>query len=531
MKVLVLNGSPKGERSNTLKITKAFLEGLNKYGKNTIEIIDISKANIKHCTGCFACWTKTPGECVIDDHMKLILPKLTEADLIVWSFPLHSYSMPSKLKAFLDRTLPLMLPFMEARVDGGGKHDLRYDFSSKRCVLISSSGFYSTKNNYEAVLKQFRIIYGTGFKSIICTEGELLGVANLKKRVTQYLDYVKQAGVEYSQDGKFSKETKEKLSELLYPAEKYSEMADASWLINGDAKNGDGTYNFMRQMSAVYNPASYKSDVVLEMYFTDEDKTYQLCLEKDKCTLKTDNFLKYNTRIETSFELWQKISDGTIDGSEAMMNKQYKIIGDMRNMMNMSEYFGVSSSEKIEEKKKKSKSNMGILLLQWIIFWIVVPTNSFIGGILSIVACSTLSFFSSKFKLTIYEKASAVIISILSIIAMNGVNNSILICVSYLLFGVMWICSAFSKIPLTAYYSCNDYNGEEAFKNILFIKTNRILTVAWGILYLIIASYSYFLMNTSFSSYTGLINSFVPIFMGIFTAWFARWYPSTMARY
>lgn len=526
MKVLVINGSPKGERSNTLKITKAFLEGLNKNGENTIEIIDLSKANIRHCTGCFACWTKTPGQCLLDDDMKLLLPKFVEADLIVWSFPLHSYSMPSKLKAFVDRTLPLKLPFMAERADGGGKHDLRYDISDKKCVLISSSGFYSKKNNYEALLKQFRIMYGIGFTSIICNEGELLGVENLKKRVNQYLDYVKQAGVEYGQDGKFSKEIKEKLSELLYPVEKFSELADASWLISGDAKNGDRTNNFMRQMVAVYNPASYKNDVVIEMHFTDEGKTYQLCLGKERCTLITDNFLKYDTRIETSFELWLKISDGTIDGAQAMMDKKYKVIGDMRNMMNMGEYFGASSSKEIEEKKKRRKSNMLILLFQWIIFWIFVPINSSIGGIISILACSTLTFFGGKFKLTIYEKVSAVVIPILSIITINGMNNSIIICGSYLLFGVMWIGSAFSKIPLTAYYSCNDYNGEEAFNNILFIKTNKILTAAWGILYLIIASYSYFLMNTGFSSYTGLVNSFVPIFMGIFTAWFARWYPS-----
>lgn len=101
---------------------------------------------------------------------------------------------------------------------------------------------------------------------------------------------------------------------------------------------------------------------------------------------------------------------------------------------------------------------------------------------------------------------------------------------SYLLFGLMWLLSCSAKIPLTAYYSSNDYNGDEAFANPLFIKTNEILAIAWGVLYLIIAAYSYFLMESVLSSYTGLVNSIAPALMGLFTAWFAKWYPARIAR-
>ncbi|MDE7358895.1 MAG: NAD(P)H dehydrogenase, partial [Lachnospiraceae bacterium] len=83
---------------------------------------------------------------------------------------------------------------------------------------------------------------------------------------------------------------------------------------------------------------------------------------------------------------------------------------------------------------------------------------------------------------------------------------------------------------LTAHYSMNDYGGESALKNLLFIKTNRILTILWGILYLVTAVFSWFLMRSAVSSLSGLINSVLPVFMGIFTAWFQRWYPARVAR-
>lgn len=39
MKVLVLNGSPKGERSNTYRLTGAFLEGLRQVQQTEVEVL------------------------------------------------------------------------------------------------------------------------------------------------------------------------------------------------------------------------------------------------------------------------------------------------------------------------------------------------------------------------------------------------------------------------------------------------------------------------------------------------------------
>ena len=102
--------------------------------------------------------------------------------------------------------------------------------------------------------------------------------------------------------------------------------------------------------------------------------------------------------------------------------------------------------------------------------------------------------------------------------------------VSYLGFGLMWTVSCFTKIPLTAYYSAKDYNGESALLNPLFIKTNFILTLMWGILYVLTGIMTGFLLRTNLAPYLAVINNILPIFMGIFTGWFQKWYPAKVAR-
>ena len=54
MKILVLNGSPKREHSDTLHITRAFLEGMNEAAQQDIHIIHVIDKHIEYCAGCFA---------------------------------------------------------------------------------------------------------------------------------------------------------------------------------------------------------------------------------------------------------------------------------------------------------------------------------------------------------------------------------------------------------------------------------------------------------------------------------------------
>ena len=92
MKILVFNGSPKKERSDTMHITRAFLGGMNEAAPQEVQSINVADMHIEFCRGCFAC-KYNGGRCAIDDDMREILEQMLAGDLLLFSFPLKSWAL------------------------------------------------------------------------------------------------------------------------------------------------------------------------------------------------------------------------------------------------------------------------------------------------------------------------------------------------------------------------------------------------------------------------------------------------------
>lgn len=535
MNILLINGSPKGGRSNTLQLANAFLEGICNAKKEclpNIERLNITQMEINACRGCFSCWKNTPGKCCIYDDMETVLEKILWADLTIWSFPLYYFSLPGKLKTVMDRQLPLNLPFMLPDSEGGG-HPARYDMSGKKTVLISTCGFYTADSNYDSVIAQFDRICGKGnYTTLFCGEGELFSVPELSNRTQEYLAAVRQAGQEYICGG-INEKTAIKLQELLFPREVFERMADASWGITQTGEKEEASLTFTRQMAALYNPTAYSgTDIILDMDYTDIGKRYRIILGKTGSSVVEEFNGKPTTVIHTPFHVWQSIAAGEIEGSDALMKHQYTVEGDFALMLKWDDYFPQRQNTNIIKVKPTTdgKTDMRCLLAPWIVFWIAANINLFWGSMVSILVCCMLPLLFYKNKKTIYDVISSALVSVFSMLLLLKLSVVIVMPLSYLAFGVMLSLSACLKIPLSAEYSMNDYGGDKAFRNPMFIRTNRILTAAWGILYLITPIWTYFIMCTAAGGYIGIINSILPAIMGVFTGWFQKWYPRKIAK-
>lgn len=551
MKILVINGSPRGKGSNTYKLTKAFLGGMKTKIEAAgeafeVEEMQVNQLDIHPCLGCFSCWSKTPGSCCMQDDMQQVIQKQLWADIILWSFPLYYFTVPGGLKNLIDRQLPMVLPFMEEDETGtgSGSHPSRYDMSGKKTVVISTCGFYTAKGNYDGVYSLFDHVCGKdAYTAVVCGQGELFRFPELSQRTNEYLGYVTEAGKEYA-GGQISSETRSKLEELLYPREIFEKWADSSWGVDksSEEKESDALV-FTRYMAALYRKESYTGkEQILEMYYTDVDECYQIVMGKEEGQVVTDGSKTATTRIETPLPVWRSIAGGEIRGDEALMKQLYKVKGDFDLLLKWDDYFvgtgGAAGKEGEKDAKKTDgtihtaakKTNMNIMLIPWMAFWIFVGINNEIGSYISIAASVLVPLFFFSNKKTLFDALSGTLVSGFSIAVLLGASCRIILPLSYLSFGVMWMVTCFGKIPLTAYYSMNQYNGEDALRNPLFMKTNWILTFMWGILYLLTPIWTYILMGTDIKSYIGAVNSVLPIFMGIFTVWFQKWYPAKIAR-
>ncbi|MBN2230906.1 MAG: flavodoxin family protein [Candidatus Thorarchaeota archaeon] len=150
MKILAFNASPRKSRGTTDKVMEAFIAGAEKAGAE-VEKHHIVDLNINGCLGCFTCWWKTPGKCVHRDDMDWILPKISEADILLLGTPIYGRNVTNYLQRLFERTFSFSLPEMQVR-DGETAHPARIK-RFPQMVLCATCGFpdISNFNHVEAL--------------------------------------------------------------------------------------------------------------------------------------------------------------------------------------------------------------------------------------------------------------------------------------------------------------------------------------------------------------------------------------------
>lgn len=98
-KILVVQGGGRA-KGNTAQLVGSFAAGVKEAG-HSVEVISLLKNEVKGCLGCNACRYGKP--CIQQDAWGDIVPKIREADCIVFASPLYFWTISSRIKAFIER--------------------------------------------------------------------------------------------------------------------------------------------------------------------------------------------------------------------------------------------------------------------------------------------------------------------------------------------------------------------------------------------------------------------------------------------
>ena len=226
MKILVLNGSPKREKSDVMHMTRAFLDGMQDAGEQEIETIHVIDKHIEYCTGCFACM-RNGGICVHDDDMRGILEKILESDLLLFSYPLYCYGMPAPLKALIDRTLPLSSMAMQ-KVGDRYEHVGQAEFDHLRYVMICGCGFPNSKHNFEPAVAQFRLLFPHDPLIMTVPESPMFNVPSAAPVTEPRLALLRQAGKAFAGIGAVPEDLLAEIGSPMIPEEVYAAIVNGT---------------------------------------------------------------------------------------------------------------------------------------------------------------------------------------------------------------------------------------------------------------------------------------------------------------
>lgn len=181
--ILIIQGGgrPKG---NTAQLVDFFIKGAEEAGHKT-ELVSLLKHEVKGCLGCNACRYGKP--CIQKDSFNEIVPKIKNADCIVFASPLYFWTVSARIKAFIERFYCIAEEDTDPPL---GRYE-KYPVKDCALLMTSADNFFWT---FEQAVSyyQFTLVNYIGFhdKGMLLASG--CGDTNGRPQIEK-TDYLRQA--------------------------------------------------------------------------------------------------------------------------------------------------------------------------------------------------------------------------------------------------------------------------------------------------------------------------------------------------
>lgn len=138
-KIIIVESSPRHNGNSTL-LARQVAAGARSLGAE-VDTIHLRGMEISPCIACDACQESLKRDCVINDDMKAIYPRLRAADAIVYATPIYWFTVSGQIKLFMDRCYALTY-LGTAPGDSGGEpiQIMENDLGGKKFGVVLTYG-------------------------------------------------------------------------------------------------------------------------------------------------------------------------------------------------------------------------------------------------------------------------------------------------------------------------------------------------------------------------------------------------------
>lgn len=343
MKILALNSSPRAAGQSKSELLLIHLvRGMQEAGAE-VETVNLRQKKINYCLGCYTCWTKTPGVCVHKDDMTLeLMPKWLKSDIAVYSFPLYHYTVNAQMKAFIERTLPVLMPYFEPS-DDHTTHPLRS--KPPASVVLSVAGF-PDESVFSALSVWARKVFSRSLLAEIYRPAAEFMVHSMT--VEDILDAMEQAGRELVMQKAISDETMQRIKRPIADANILTAVANSSWqtvidqkmtVAEAERKGFGPRPNSIEAMMGFllfgFNPrkAEGKKGILQFNISGEKSGDFYFVINGEECTAHAGCAEKADCTVASPFEVWSDIIQGKAEGAKMFMEGKCTAKGDLPLMM------------------------------------------------------------------------------------------------------------------------------------------------------------------------------------------------------
>lgn len=159
MKIALFNGNENADDREFETRLSALTDLLTAKG-HEVDLIHLRELDLRRCIGCFGCWVKTPGRCLIRDESELLCRAMVNSDVVFHVSPLVMGFVSPLIRMASERMIPVIMPYMELK-EGEVRHSLRYEHYARLGLLYAEEedtdeeDLDITRSIYEQITSEF----------------------------------------------------------------------------------------------------------------------------------------------------------------------------------------------------------------------------------------------------------------------------------------------------------------------------------------------------------------------------------------